>query len=722
MTLVATTHVMNAIDSDIFVSTAHFMNVLFVVASALDIFNSTVPLDNLMTTPHWWKNHEASKKHQCNLSRATRDKNPVQPALLPVPSSSGAIGTSSPLVEHEPEALPASGAHQQSPSPIAIDGEWGPSGPELPLSDLWNEFRMEHTVQFEDYFQEMQKELGIEADEETSMFPPDFAIDVRDPGTRTTHNTSTGVNVPPNALLYPWKLTAEFATHLLFSSPRLRFSQAQKNAVLAWARELGAPEKLLGDPMEQVKTVSGNTFYLSAISKAVTLDFANPLTCFAMQDYPEDDQGRMLQVHHGNKMLEGLPDDLAPPCVCVDGSIYFVNKLVQQQGNQYFIPKKFFQARLSLPPAEATVLSLGHKVQQMGEGFSVDPEMEIVSVSTFRLTFDELRCQLNESNISFTSSSAAHASLMPNPWREKSGGRMVMTVPLIIFMDDVSGNISKQWNKHHVVYMSNALLPREMLEKEFCTRFVPLSPHAKPLELMQGIKDSLKKAASDPIIAYDVKHQDEVMLIPYNLFVAGNNPMQAKECSHGGLKCNYLCHTCKVGGTNAEKKTDEGYTSLFECGQLWTPEDTVAEIKCQIELAKLSGGMKKLESELDALLGGLSIDDHINPLLGMCGVDIHKDTPMEILHTILLSIVKYFWGQTAFILDKAHLLQTFQTRLDSVNKDGLNSPTLGADYIFRYKGGLIGKHFKSLAQVMPYLVYNLVPTLSLMVGFPLADS
>ncbi|KAF8833804.1 hypothetical protein BDN67DRAFT_868821, partial [Paxillus ammoniavirescens] len=202
-----------------------------------------------------------------------------------------------------------------------------------------------------------------------------------------------------------------FATHLLFSSPRLCFSQAQKNAVLAWARELGAPEvpslyavkktqeriqKLLGDPMEQVKMVLGNTFYLNAISKAVALDFANPLTRFVMQDYPEDGQGRMLQVHHGNKMLEGLPDDLAPPCVRVDGSIYFVNKLVQQQGNQYFIPKKFFQARLSLPPAEATVLSLGHKVQQTGEGFSVDPEMEIIPVSTFRLTFDELRCQLNE--------------------------------------------------------------------------------------------------------------------------------------------------------------------------------------------------------------------------------------------------------------------------------------------------------------------------------------
>lgn len=80
---------------------------------------------------------------------------------------------------------------------------------------------------------------------------------------------------------------------------------------------------------------------------------------------------------------------------------------------------------------------------------------------------------------------------MPHRLREKANGRMVYSVPLIIFMDDVSGNISKQWNKHHVIYMSNANLPREMLEKEFCVRFVTSSPHATPMELMRAMKTSV---------------------------------------------------------------------------------------------------------------------------------------------------------------------------------------------------------------------------------------
>ncbi|KAG1798356.1 hypothetical protein EV424DRAFT_1475005 [Suillus variegatus] len=306
-------------------------------------------------------------------------------------------------------------------------------------------------------------------------------------------------------------------------------------------------------------------------------------------------------------------------------------------------------------------------------------------------------------------------------------------------MDDVSGNISKQWNKHHIVYMSNAAMPREMLEKEFCVRFVSSSPHVTPLELMRAVTQSIQKAADNSVIAWDCKYHEEVMLIPHSIFTAGDNPMQAEECSHGGLRCNFFCRTCKVGGTTVDKKSDEGYCSIFKSAELRTPEETLAQVKEQIELAKLPGGttkvqsavaptgtrdaatsaiinhllelgkqLRKRECKLEAALDGHSLDDHINPLLGMPSVDVHQDMPTEILHTVLLGVVKYFWGPTVWILNKNHSLNTFQMQLESVNKEGLNSLTLGAEYICRFKGGLIGKHFKSLAQVMPYLIYDLV--------------
>ena len=68
---------------------------------------------------------------------------------------------------------------------------------------------------------------------------------------------------------------------------------------------------------------------------------------------------------------------------------------------------------------------------------------------------------------------------------------MVYLVPLIIFMDDVCRNISKQWNKHHTIYTLNANLPCEMLKKEFCVHFVTSSLHASPMELMRSMKESI---------------------------------------------------------------------------------------------------------------------------------------------------------------------------------------------------------------------------------------
>ncbi|EGO04564.1 hypothetical protein SERLA73DRAFT_68250 [Serpula lacrymans var. lacrymans S7.3] len=240
------------------------------------------------------------------------------------------------------------------------------------------------------------------------------------------------------------------------------------------------------------------------------------------------------------------------------------------------------------------------------------------------------------------------------------------------------------------------------------------------MELMKGVTKSICEAANSGVITWDCQYDQETMLLPYILFVAGDNPMHTEEFSHSGLKSNFFCRTCKVGGTQAQKKTDEGYNNIFKCGAARTPQETRNEILQQVDTSLKSGGTKKvksagtnsgirdstsasivqqllalgkqlqrhkagkpalpesevrqqLEQELETLLRGSTLDNHINPLLGMPAVDIHQDTPTEILHTVVLGVVKYFWGQTVWLLDKSYLLTTFQTRLESISKDGLNS-------------------------------------------------
>ncbi|KAJ7796468.1 hypothetical protein B0H14DRAFT_2390704 [Mycena olivaceomarginata] len=88
---------------------------------------------------------------------------------------------------------------------------------------------------------------------------------------------------------------------------------------------------------------------------------------------------------------------------------------------------------------------------------------------------------------------------------------------------------------------------------------------------------------------------------------------------------------------------------------------------------------------------------------------MHKDTPTEILHTIPLGVVKYYRGQTAWLLKKGKDPSLFQTPLNSILADALNIPKIQADYMCQYKGSLIGKHFKTLSQIMAFAVEGLVP-------------
>lgn len=79
-----------------------------------------------------------------------------------------------------------------------------------------------------------------------------------------------------------------FLTDLLFNSPRLRFSEQQKTAILRWGKDLGAQdvptltglEKVqdtlqtaVGNPTTKKETHSGNLFYINDVKSAIAKVF-----------------------------------------------------------------------------------------------------------------------------------------------------------------------------------------------------------------------------------------------------------------------------------------------------------------------------------------------------------------------------------------------------------------------------------------------------------------
>lgn len=87
-------------------------------------------------------------------------------------------------------------------------------------------------------------------------------------------------------------------------------------------------------------------------------------------------------------------------------------------------------------------------------------------------------------------------------------------------------------------------------------------------------------------------------------------------------------------------------------------------------------------------------------------VDMHLDTPCDILHGILLGPVKYMWREVHKGLsetDKA----TVERRTVAFNIAGLGIDKINPKQLVRYHGSLVGKDFRVVAQMAPFVLYGL---------------
>ncbi|KAH9978409.1 hypothetical protein BJV74DRAFT_879458 [Russula compacta] len=528
---------------------------------------------------------------------------------------------------------------------------------------------------------------------------------------------------------FPYLDKALFLMDLLFSSPRLKFSRAQQKAILSWVNELGATVpsykkfqatqtgllNKLGNPTSCVKSGRGNVYYLNEIGDSIAKDMANPISRPGMVFYLDDSGSSLSQTWNADKMLKDVPDHLLTPMIKHQGVIYYVNELVQCKCRAWFIPNRWITKNGSM-------YAVGYFVTECEVCDALQVLIVLMALTLKLIIWKHLNTGIypfSGSLINARKGSCSYCDMMPHPLWKVTRSHMVYSVPLVIFQDDVSGNQSKQWNKHYSCYLSNGMIPCQKLESEFHVHFVAMSP----------------TAFASPVVAWDCQEKEEVLLRPYALLFPGDNPMQAEFCSSAGLCCNHFCRTCRVGGSQKYKQSDEGFSELLKntLGQLFTALQpsvltTLMEAVHSLgtkdaltqpvidNLVKLGQQLQKNNPECAAYtpdkVQSILTDElkraqglgHgiLNPLIDMDGVDIHKDTPTEILHTILLGI-------TIWILEKAKQLEIFQAQLNSIVTDSLNVPKLQADYMCQYKGGLIGKHFKTISQVMAFAVYDIVP-------------
>ncbi|KAF4615110.1 hypothetical protein D9613_003453 [Agrocybe pediades] len=136
-------------------------------------------------------------------------------------------------------------------------------------------------------------------------------------------------------------------------------------------------------------------------------------------------------------------------------------------------------------------------------------------------------------------------------------------------------------------------------------------------------------------------------------------------------------------------------------------KDTVQEYFIEKLQAAYEGKSNK-EAALAAAVSALP-SDITSPVWRLSGLDPHQDTPVEILHVVLLGFVKYFWRdlvKNRLSTDEERSILI--TRLNDLDVSGLEIPKLAGKTLVKYAGSLTGRDFRAIAQVAPFVIYGLV--------------
>ncbi|KDN33741.1 hypothetical protein RSAG8_13172, partial [Rhizoctonia solani AG-8 WAC10335] len=344
---------------------------------------------------------------------------------------------------------------------------------------------------------------------------------------------------------------------------------------------------------------------------------------------------------------------------------------------------------------------------------------------------------MEPTNYRFTDDSKSFQAKMPNALCNlTSGSEDLLSCFIKPWCDDVSGGRTKQYQPHNNIYLSHANLPGHLLNQEYFVRFVSTTTHASSVEQFEAVKQQLDANNKNPIRAYNAVTGRYVRLRIFILNLPADNRAQSEVASHvaGG---NKLCRKCNAGGPYQFVETEEGYKELFQPGKARTPAETVQVIWDQISTACLGIEDRVTEMFTNSGVKDPTAQDLIIKLIergcelrkqlkkpkeeiddsqliklqtnsNMLGLDPHRDTPVEILHTILLGVEKYAWYMFHSSTGP-DALKKFETRLQSSSILGLEVDPIRASYIVNYRNGLIGRQLKMLMQLTAFHVHDLVP-------------
>ncbi|KAI8447008.1 hypothetical protein BY996DRAFT_4647289 [Phakopsora pachyrhizi] len=505
-------------------------------------------------------------------------------------------------------------------------------------------------------------------------------------------------------------------------------------------------------------SVLGNPICTLGIEGLLTQELGNPLVSKFVEFYPELSNGKNIyKLSQSEKWLHQYPRNLRAQMISFGGKQFYIYEPVQLIDGNVVVPV-FFYTKGGKIHAKACKLNVSIQSSEDVK-ISICWDKDLFSPDATEILGEEFRKPYNEilfsdrillatkcRNILYEITSEGKEIIqLPNPWRVKADGKMIRHIPLNFYSDDTSGNVSKQWNKHISIFMYLAGLPPKHSNQEFNTLFVATSNIATALELAAPVCDELNNLSLSGFTAFDYSLQEHVLVLPVVLLFMADLPMHAEVTST--MQPNVSLQPCRICNLKAENKKEKatgtyvdnfigckpnGYNfqpdlrcwtatknSVYHTWELFqqgAPKNqihlsitnlgvkdilnqTVMKVIQEDQDTRLVFNIKKLHEERTQQL--------FNPFFELKGFDGHKDTPVEVLHVVLLSILKYLYRDLIGGLS-ANKKEELIARLQSFDTNNLNIQPIKAKYLIQHYSSLVGKDFKVLIQAAPFVFFPLI--------------
>ncbi|KAL9934050.1 hypothetical protein V8E36_007132 [Tilletia maclaganii] len=200
----------------------------------------------------------------------------------------------------------------------------------------------------------------------------------------------------------------------------------------------------LGSTFDKKSGAEGHTFFTKSIAKGLKSDFANPFIRPSLQLYPR--RTETITCYQDSDKAGHEPATRPPMVELGPGRHAYIEEVVELSDGYMYV-QEWVEG-----PARR-MIARGRRAERRGRCMLIQGENRSEFTSAIKLTAaDELVARGDLAEVTDHGSRQA----VFHPTRAIAKGRAVYSVPLYVFIDDLSGNRSKRWNKHLACYFQSA--------------------------------------------------------------------------------------------------------------------------------------------------------------------------------------------------------------------------------------------------------------------------